>query len=666
MRGWIGTVLAAGVFAAVQIAAAEGSQGRPRRSAALPQGDKGARALAARPAGEMRIEREVAAACREIDEGQATLSDRCSLADYRALVRAVNGTNMWTAALQKALDEHEIVTIPASDEKYFFDGTVVVPSRRRIEAKGATIRLADGMRTVLLRNASAQDGTLAPIPASAKRDTDIAIVGGRWEDCCTRRAGYGRTGMFNLLPRRKGNYFGVSTLFFFNNVNRLSVTGATFHHTGGFAVQAGDGDAVAFRDISFDRCFADGLHLNGNLTRVLARNVRGQVGDDLVALNAYDWLNSSVNFGPQRYILCEDLELVRLPGVSAYPAIRIQPAKYRYADGSIVDCAISDVIFRRVKGITTYKMYLQTPRYTIGSTPEWAEVGSGGNLFFSDLEIDLDAPIDKIGQYATQEAPRGHFAAFEFGANLSLVHFKNIDITFHADRWPLTHLVQVGPKSCFYPGKDGKPGTEIFDPYVSCRVERVVLENVRVHGTPPAELVYSAAFDDINKDGRSTGRGVIEKIVEARGTGDVARVKGTDGVWREVPLVGVREADGGVRYTFPAAEARKAQVVQFWLDRAQAKTGEEGFWMGGRGVVGHFTRPKMRWVNGAQFMDHPYFAMQTPRGAFIAIVEASARSTRTCRSWCTTWARARTGTRWPRRTVAACWREKGPRAGSRR
>jgi hypothetical protein len=134
-------------------------------------------------------------------------------------------------------------------------------------------------------------------------------------------------------------------------------------------------------------------------------------------------------------------------------------------------------------------------------------------------------------------------------------------------------------------------------------------------------LVYSAAFDDINKDGRSTGRGVIEKIVEARGTGDVARVKGTDGAWREVPLVGVREADGGVRYTFPAAEARKAQVVQFWLDRAQAKTGEEGFWMGGRGVVGRFTRPKMRWVNGAQFMDHPYFAMQTPRGAFIGIVE---------------------------------------------
>ena len=59
---------------------------------------------------ELRIEREVEAACREIDEGQAALTDRCSLADYRSLVRMVNGTNIWTEALQKALDEHEIVT----------------------------------------------------------------------------------------------------------------------------------------------------------------------------------------------------------------------------------------------------------------------------------------------------------------------------------------------------------------------------------------------------------------------------------------------------------------------------------------------------------------------------------------------------------------------------
>ena len=35
---------------------------------------------------------------------------------------------------------------------------------------------------------------------------------------------------------------------------------------------------------------------------------------------------------------------------------------------------------------------------------------------------------------------------------------------------------------------------------------------------------------------------------------DVARVRGKDGKWTEVPIAGVREADGGVRYTFPAAD----------------------------------------------------------------------------------------------------------------
>ena len=114
---------------------------------------------------------------------------------------------------------------------------------------------------------------------------------------------------------------------------------------------------------------------------------------------------------------------------------------------------------------------------------------------------------------------------------------------------------------------------------------------------------------------------VVAMACGAAVASDVARVKAPDGTWSERPISGVKEADGGIRYTFPAAEARNALSVQFWLDRAQAAKGDEGFWMGGRGVVGYFTRDKMRWVNGARFMDHPYFAMKTPRGAFIAIVE---------------------------------------------
>lgn len=455
-----------------------------------------------------KIEAAVAASDRAIADAQAKLKDATSLADYARLAVRSNGTNVWTAALQTALREHEIVRIPAAAEPYYIDASVLVPSNRRIEAHGATVALLPGTRTLMLRNEHAPDGTLAPVPADS-RDRNIAIVGGRWEDWTRRRLGYGATGCFDLAPRKVGAHYGVSTLFYFGNCDDVLVRDVTFAHTSAFAVQSGDGARHGYERIRFESCYADGLHLNGNLENVHVRDVRGQVGDDLVALNAYDWLNSSVNFGPQRNVLCEDLELIG----GGYPAIRIQPAKFRYADGSIVDCAISDVVFRRVKGIKTFKMYLQTPRYEIGSSPEWAEVGSGGNLFFEDVEIDLTQPIDCFGQYRDSEPVRGHFGAFEFGANLTSVYFRNIDITFHLDKYPLSHLAVVGPKSCFFPGKDGRPGLEIFDPYVSCRVGRVEVRGLRVKGVTPNELVRATVFDDINGDGRSSGRGVIDALV---------------------------------------------------------------------------------------------------------------------------------------------------------
>ncbi len=453
------------------------------------------------------IEKSVAAADAAIDAAQAKLKDAASLADYRALVTSVNGTNVWTAALQTALREHEIVRIPAQEGYYWIDGTVCIPSNRRIEAAGAKISLLPGTRVLMLRNEHTPDGTLAPI-AGAPRDANIAVVGGHWEDWARRRMGYGGTGRYDAKVRGIGQHYGVSTLFYFGNCDDVLVRDVTFCHTSGFAVQAGDGRRHRYENIWFEKCHADGLHLNGNLFDVHCRNVKGGVGDDLVALNAYDWLNSSVNFGPQRNILCEDLELVG----GGYPAIRIQPAKFKYKDGSVVDCAISDVIFRKVKGIMTFKMYLQTPRYYIGKDPEWSAVGTGGNLFFEDIDIDLRGPIDCMGQYKESEPLRGHFGAFEFGADLSSVHFRDIRIAFHLDKYPLSHLAVVGPKSCYFPPKDGKPGLEIFDPYVSCRVGEVTVEGLKVTGTAPAELVRATVFDDINHDGRSSGRGVIEKL----------------------------------------------------------------------------------------------------------------------------------------------------------
>ena len=451
-----------------------------------------------------RIEREVAAADRENAILQARLAKRCSLLDYANLVQDRDGTNVWTAAFQKAIDENEIVVVPSRAEPYFLDGTLRIRSNRRIEAKGATVRLVNGVRTVMLRNEGTKDGAREPIPFGA-RDLNIAVVGGRWEDCCTRRAGYGSSGVYDVGVRGFGNFLGVSTLFLFNNCDHVSLRGVTFVRCGGFAVQAGMGEAYLFDDITFDSCFADGLHLNGGLVRVHARAVRGTVGDDLVAINAYDWLNSSVTFAPMRFILCEDMKLL-----GGYPAIRILPGTYRFPDGKKVDCSISDLILRRISGIRTYKMYLQPPAYEIGGTPEWGEIGTGGNIFFEQLSIDLDKPSDTFDVYMKSDPVRGHFGVFEIGANLSSVVFRDLDVTFHADKLPLSHLVAVGPKSVNV--TSGNKTYECFAPYLSCTVGEVCCENVRLHGVLPSELVHETRFDNVNGDGHSSGQGCVKRV----------------------------------------------------------------------------------------------------------------------------------------------------------
>ena len=444
------------------------------------------------------IEREIVQSDVAITARQKQLKDRVSVDAYRALVKTGPEGEIWTAALQKALDEHEIVTIPAREEKYFIDATVFLPGNRRIEAAGATMRLTTEAKCVMLATKSAADGTWQPID-KATRSSNIAIGGGRWEDSVLKRAGYGSSG--RLGRRAMGDFYGVSTLFYLGNANSVTVKDATFHHCGGFSIQIGDASEGHLEHIRFDHCFADGIHMNGNLERVHIKDVRGEVGDDLVALNAYDWLNSSVNFGPQRCVIAEDLELT-----GGYPATRILPAKYRYKDGSIVDCSISQIILRRVKGIDHFKMYLQPPRWKIGGGHEWGETGSGGDIFFEDLEIRMGAPIENN----PRDPKRGHYAPFMVAADMSRLSFKNLTLKIGKGFDPeFGHLIAIGPLSWVVEGKDGAK-CETFAPWVSNTVKKLEIEGVRIEGGNIPELLHLTAFDNINGDGDSSGCGRLE------------------------------------------------------------------------------------------------------------------------------------------------------------
>ena len=445
---------------------------------------------------------------------QERLTKEASLEEYRSLARADMQDDVpitvWSDAFQKALDENEILRIPASAEVYYIDRPILIPSDRRIVADdGAVIRLKKGVLTIMFRNVNTVDGTHAPIVSDC-RDRNIAIIGGRWEESVERRRGYGRSGMFD----ENRSYYGVSTCMFFNNMDGLTLRDMTFVHCGGFAVQTGDITDMDIDNITFVECFADGLHLNGNTERVSVTNIRGQVGDDLVALNMYDWQNSSVDFGPTKTVLCENLELSKESG---YKAIRIEPGVYYYDDGSSVDCGLYDTIIKNVRGIKTFKLYYQTPRYKIdGGEPERGGPGSGDYLFFEDIDIDLDYPLDWFGEYINSDPVRGAFAGFEFGANIGHLFFENINLTLYRDQFPYSYLFCVGPKSCVIDG-----GTmEVFDPYVSCEVGTVELKNIRVNGVEPDDItpyIRAVTFDNVNGDGRSSGTGTIANVIYTKG-----------------------------------------------------------------------------------------------------------------------------------------------------
>ena len=166
-------------------------------------------------------------------------------------------------------------------------------------------------------------------------------------------------------------------------------------------------------------------------------------------------------------------------------------------------------ISTKPSSITTYKLYCQTPLYPIGGEPENGGTGSTDDLYFEEISVDLDAPLDKFREYMVGDPVKGSFAAFEVGANVGCVTLENIRLTVDKEKWPMGFLLCAGPKTV----RAG--GLEFFDPDFSCVVGEVILADVTCNGSAdfdPADYVHAITFEDIYADGRSSGHGKIGKI----------------------------------------------------------------------------------------------------------------------------------------------------------
>jgi hypothetical protein len=414
-------------------------------------------------------------------------------------VRAITA-EVWTQAIQAALDAQGAVHIPARDKPYYLDGPIVLKSRHRLTADAtAEMRLKPGTNTCMVRNEHLVGFAEEKVPADTNPDTGITIEGGIWTTLATSHAEVNgnRRGHSSTHAAVPGTH-GVVLL---HNVRHATVRNVTVRQSSAFAVHLGNIRDFTVDGLTLDNHGRDGVHLDGPASDGIIRRVGGASRDDKVALVAWDWQQYGVSYGPIHHIVIE--QITGAPkGKHGIDAIRLLPGVKRFSDGSTLDCPIHDIVIRDITDIRVFKLYDQ-PNLELGRDKD-ASVGLGRleNITFENLICNRSASI-------------------QVHANTDGLTVRDVKLLF-----PVSadfRLIELGPRSQTYPG--GGPGapekwTEIFSPDLDCTVRNLTVSGVRA-GDEQAELaterLVKVMEQKINRDyPRTTPKGGTGKGIWIR------------------------------------------------------------------------------------------------------------------------------------------------------
>lgn len=380
--------------------------------------------------------------------------------------RTVTG-QLWTAAIQAAIDRHHTVTLPARPEPYYLDGPIVLKSGQSLVADPkAEIRLRPGVNTCMVRNEhvlGAQDG---PVPAGAEPDRNIAVVGGVWTALATSRGE--SNGNTRGRSAREGDVFGCHGVILLSNVCGVLVQNVTVRQSRAFGVHVSNSREFLVEGVTFEDHGRDGVHINGPTSYGVVRNVRGVTHDDFVALNAWEWRGYTPTFGPIHHVLVEDVagnDRASPDYASPYPdgtsELRLLPGTKVFAGGLRLACGIDDCVFRGLTNIRTVKLYDQ-PNLELGRDKDFSDpIGSVRNLCFSRLVFNRPGRL-------------------QIAANVDGLTIDDVELRFALPND--FHLVEIGPMSATYRRNPKEPATwtEIFSPDRDVTVRGLRLAGVRV------------------------------------------------------------------------------------------------------------------------------------------------------------------------------------------
>ncbi len=372
--------------------------------------------------------------------------DKVSLEAYAEFAPKIrvsgHEVTIWDSALEKALSEHNAIYLPDRHQAYYISRSIILRNHQSLLLDPQTIVCAvPGMNTAMVRNEHPLPGNQLPEPDNIARDHDISISGGIWDyhsETTTKVIG-------QAMYDAQGSITGMHGVFSFSNVKRLQITNLEIRRAACFAIQLGNAEDVEVSHLIFRDISCDGLHANGPLSNGYFHHLVSEgTGDDIVALNAWDWVECHVTCGTIQNIVVEECECR-----GGYSCMRILPGVKTYFDGSERECEIYDVVFHKIRGVKNFKMYSQG----FPAFPSYSQTGKLDNIYFDGIydlsklnRIPFDPPYCGQGDRA---------ACFEIMADVGYIELADLHGDFDFTDNPV--IVAVGPISMTLLGENQDP-----------------------------------------------------------------------------------------------------------------------------------------------------------------------------------------------------------------
>ena len=366
-------------------------------------------------------------------------------------------------AIQMALNAHRNVIIPYSETPIYISRSIIVNSGNRLTVHPET-RIVFTTDGIFLRNRNVMDGHYNYVEPGAHSDYDIVVSGGIWEAPNTIIIGN---------PRPFDGYMGCDSMFLLHNVIGVRLEHICFRHSNRMCVMIGNCRNFVVEDIEFSGVNRDGIHVEGPAYDGLIRDIKGKTGDDMIALNAWDWTNASLTFGNIYNLIVEDIECE--PGY-LWSEMRLHPGNYVLPNGRAIECSVYNIIMQNIHGIHTVKLYNQPnlmPGYNFDKS---FGLGSIYNLYCDNITFDY-YPVENY--YTVKNA------CFELHADAYNLNFSNISVNYPLcdSKYSNYRFFAVGPISATWKINDNPDDWfDFFDPDSVCHADRITMSDISVNG----------------------------------------------------------------------------------------------------------------------------------------------------------------------------------------